>query len=213
MPCRLSNNSNTKLYIQFISYKWVYACEAFVYWKAHMSFDFISVLGMKKQQERKQEATEKKQKINHIILYSVYIRREPCLSFLLRGSFQPVWLEEKEKKKAYTHLHNTWQLPTHKSLNINSYRKKKKTEKEKRSIGKLEDISYLLSHYNYYLTVTHTHWIIKLLSSLGCWVSFFSFFFCLQSVKCVIRIEGTRWENMPCYPSQHHFKIYVLIKC
>lgn len=51
-------------------------------------------------------------------------------------------------------------LQQHKSLNINSYRKERK-----RSIGKLEDISYLLSHYNYYLTVTHTHWIIKFPSS------------------------------------------------
>lgn len=40
-----------------------------VCWKAHMSFDFISVLGMKKQQKRKREATEKKQK--SITLYFI----------------------------------------------------------------------------------------------------------------------------------------------
>lgn len=77
--------------------------------------------------------------------------------------------------------------------------------KKKRSIGKLGDISYLLSHYNYYLTVTHTHWIIKVSSSTLALVS------ASQCEKCN---ESSRHKmGKTCYSSQQDSKIYLLIKC
>lgn len=97
---RLSNESNAKLHIQFISYKWVYihVCEDCQQQQQRFAFMCVDVLGFllafwekrKTISNNNNKELKRRQKINHIMLYclhsmrsNVFLELSSCLLHLI----------------------------------------------------------------------------------------------------------------------------------